>query len=200
MNKTEQNRKFFDRWAKTYDWKPFQFWMKGFQQPILKEFTAVQKGTVLDIGCGTGELLQQLQQLNSRLELHGLDLSKEMLARAKEKLPSSIKLREGDVINIPFDDNTFDVVVSTEAFHHYPNQHKAMQEITRVAKHGGRIIIVDVNFFFRPIHWLFEKIEPGCVTINNKSQMRQLFVENGITNITQQRTFVFAVVTAGNKD
>ena len=72
--KIEENLSFFDRWASTYDRFLFQFWMKKFHVPVLKELLLNQKTKVLDISCGTGELLKKLE---GKAELHGIDLSQE---------------------------------------------------------------------------------------------------------------------------
>ena len=69
----------------------------------------------------------------------------------------------------------------------------------RVVKSGKEVMVVDINFFLRPIHWLFEKLEPGCVRVNSTKEMRTLFQEAGLHNIRQQRSFLFAVLTQGMK-
>ena len=84
-----KNKTFFNRWAANYDAGLFQFWMKGFYAPVLKELTLTKKSAVLDISCGTGELLHKLQ---GKAELHGVDISEEMLKKARTKLPTEIKL------------------------------------------------------------------------------------------------------------
>src|SRR3989338_3325884 len=122
-----------------------------------------------------------------------------MLKTAKKRLPSSVKLYTADVHSLPFASNTFDYVLTTEAFHHYYDQRQALQEMKRVAKKGGQIIVVDVNFFFFFIHWIFQKFEPGCVKINSKKQMKQLFENAGLTQIVQQRSFLFSITTKGSK-
>ncbi len=192
----KQNSSFFNRWARSYDQVLFQFWMKKFHVPVLKELLLNKKTKVLDISCGTGELLKNLQ---GKASLYGIDISEEMLKKARMKL-SGAKLQKADVHALPFKDNFFDYVISTEAFHHYYGQQKALQEMSRVARKGGKVIIVDINFFLRPIHWLFQRYEPGCVKINNRKEMRRLFQETGLYNIRQRRNFVFAVMTVGEKD
>ncbi len=200
-SKLEQNKNFFDRWSASYDFAPFQFWMKRFHKPVLNQIDFSQKRELLDIGCGTGELLKELEHKNKdhNLTLKGIDLSAKMIAIARKKLPPSIQLAQQNVVALQEKDNTYDYVISTEAFHHYPNQQKALQEIARVAKPGGKIIIVDINFFLRPIHWLFQKIEPGCVYINNKQEMKTLFEHVKLHQVSQKRSFLFAVITSGIK-
>ncbi|HLC87157.1 MAG TPA: methyltransferase domain-containing protein [Candidatus Nanoarchaeia archaeon] len=194
-----QNILFFNRWAKNYDLSIFKFWMRQFQKPVYRIISNKKNLRILDISCGTGELLKALQEKNKRTELYGIDISTNMLSIAKKKLPESVKLVKADVHKIPFQKNFFDYTITTEAFHHYYNQKKAIIEMTRVTKNNGEIIVIDVNFYLRFIHWLFEKIEPGCVKVNTRKEMKVLFQQAGIKNIEQKRNFVFSVMTVGKK-
>jgi len=192
----KQNRSLFDDWAKTYDLPLLQFWMRRFHKPVLRELKLTPETKILDISCGTGELLKRFE---GKAELYGIDISEEMLKVAKIKLGAKANLQTGDVHNLPFEDNYFDYTLSTEAFHHYYDQRKALQEMVRVTKKGGKVIITDINFFFKPIHWLFQTFEPGCVKVNSKREMKQLFKQAGLRNIRQKRNFWFAVMAVGQK-
>ena len=163
----QQNRQLFDRWAKSYDKAVFQFWMRKFYAQATAELQLNPKTKVLDISCGTGELLKSLQ---GKAELYGIDISEEMLKAAKKKLGRKVKLLKADVHRLPFEDNFFDYAMTTEAFHHYYDQPSALKEMVRVTKNGGKIIVADINFFLKPVHWLFQKIEPGCVKVNSKKR------------------------------
>ncbi|MBI2102957.1 class I SAM-dependent methyltransferase [Candidatus Woesearchaeota archaeon] len=195
------NKAFFDRWSKTYDSLGIRFWMRRFQVPALREIQFNSEIKILDLSCGTGELLQELYNRDKRkIKLYGLDVSGKMLEVARKKLPSQVTLVKGDVHSLPFGSEEFDYVLCTEAFHHYYSQSRAIAEMKRVLKSSGKIIIVDVNFFLPPVHWLFQKIEPGCVKINNKREVRLLFRKNGVKVIKQQRNFLFAIMTIGQKE
>src|SRR3989338_4576897 len=111
--KREQNRVFFDRWASTYDFSLFQFWMKRFHRAVLEEVDGEKPASLLDISCGTGELLRELK--DKKINLEGIDYSEKMLKKAREKLPSNIKLQQGYVHHLPHKDDSFEMVVSTEA-------------------------------------------------------------------------------------
>ncbi len=196
----QANKVFFDRWSNTYDSSPIRFWMRHFQVPALREIQFHPGIKILDLSCGTGELLQTLyQKSKGTAKIRGLDISEDMLQKARQKLSAKIVLVQGDVHDIPFDNGEFDYVMGTQAFHHYNSQNRAVAEMKRVLKKGGKIIIVDVNFFLPPVHWLFQKLEPGCVKINNKKEIRMLFNNNGIKTIKQQRNFLFAIMTIGQK-
>ncbi len=199
-----QNRWFFDLWAGHYDFMPFQFWMKKFHLPVLKELSSLPKQNkkvkILDLSCGSGELLQEIGKLKIRTsELYGIDTSPKMINVAKKKLPPAIQLKVMDVHRLNFPKNYFDYVISTEAFHHYYTQRKALFEMNRVCRKGGKVVVVDINFFFNTVHRVFEIFEPGCVRVNSKEEMRRLFQKAGLKKIQQQRGFLFSIATSGIK-
>ena len=99
---------------------------------------------LLDIGCGTGYLIDMLAK-NHEAEFIGLDLSPEMIKQAIYKNIKNTKFVEGRSDEIPFEDNTFNIVTCSQSFHHYPNTDKAMQEARRVLKTGGLYIISDTG-------------------------------------------------------
>lgn len=96
---------------------------------------------VLDVGCGTGVAAITARRLGARVT--GLDLTPELLARAKENsaLPGfdDITWREGDAEVLPFDDATFDVVMSQYGHMFAPRPEVATKEMLRVLKPGGTI-------------------------------------------------------------
>ncbi len=205
--KKSENVRFFDRWAGSYDQPLFQFWMRRFYRPALKLINRdiskdIDGWKVLDVSVGTGKFLQELanrKRTQLTTQLYGTDLSPQMIAEAHKNLGHKAELKIADVHTLPFPDNTFDYVVSTESFHHYYDQSQALAEMKRVSKKGGKVIVVDINFFLRPIHWIFEKLEPGCVRVNGWKEMRALFQKTGLRQVIQQRSFIFSVLTAGVK-
>jgi ubiquinone/menaquinone biosynthesis C-methylase UbiE len=105
--------------------------------------------TLLDVGCGTGTLAIEAQRrVGSAGRVVGTDPSLEQIARARAKaarrnLP--IEFQIGVIEDLPFPDQTFDVVFSTLMMHHLPNSLKrqGLTEIVRVLKPGGRLVIAD---------------------------------------------------------
>ncbi|MBI2662834.1 class I SAM-dependent methyltransferase [Candidatus Woesearchaeota archaeon] len=194
-----RNTWFFDLWASSYDFAPFQFWMKRFHKPVLKEL-APAKMKILDLSCGSGELLKEIQVRFPKAELYGVDISAKMLEIARTKLSGrKVILQKMDVHALQYPSNYFDFVFSTEAFHHYYDQQKAVEEMKRVVKERGKVMIVDINFFWSVIHRIFERIEPGCVRIKSKREMRDLFRGVGLREVSQERSFLFSVATVGIK-
>jgi ubiquinone/menaquinone biosynthesis C-methylase UbiE len=107
--------------------------------------------SIVDLGSGTGEVLVRLANLAPSLELTGVDVDPEMVARAQAKAVGAIRAGGrlptfvvADAGALPFPDASVDVVVSSYAVHHLPDRHAARAEILRVLKPGGRAIIWDV--------------------------------------------------------
>jgi ubiquinone/menaquinone biosynthesis C-methylase UbiE len=101
---------------------------------------------VLDIGCGTGALLRDLEaRLPDGIDLAGVDPAPAMLevARAKLGAGSRVRLEQAFAEQLPFPDDSFDLVVSTVSFHHWHDQPTGLGEAARVLQPGGRILLAD---------------------------------------------------------
>jgi ubiquinone/menaquinone biosynthesis C-methylase UbiE len=104
---------------------------------------------VLDVGCGTGELLMEVARRVGRAgRITGVDPGTEQIARARAKAARRnfpIDFQIGVIEQLPFPDQTFDVVLSTLMMHHLPTPKKrlGLAEIARVLKPGRRLIIAD---------------------------------------------------------
>lgn len=111
---------------------------------------------VLDIGCANGYSTFKQSEQNHLDFIVGVDFAKQMIDMAKEKLKSSnknnISFQEGDIRNIEFADNHFDVVYTTRVIINLPTwqeQQKAINECIRVTKKGGKIIFSEG--FYEPL-------------------------------------------------
>jgi arsenite methyltransferase len=104
--------------------------------------------TVLDIGCGSGvDTIFAAKMTGPAGEAVGIDLIPEMLQRAKENLKSAgldnVTFEEASADKLSFPDENFDVVMSNGVFNLVPDKAKALSEVFRVLKPGGRLMIAD---------------------------------------------------------
>jgi ubiquinone/menaquinone biosynthesis C-methylase UbiE len=98
--------------------------------------------TVLDVGSGTGVFIPfLLRRVGREGRLVVLDLAEEMLNRARAKGFKDIAYLHADVTSIPVSDEIFDVVVCYSSFPHFQDKPRALAEINRVTKSGGRLLI-----------------------------------------------------------
>jgi ubiquinone/menaquinone biosynthesis C-methylase UbiE len=101
---------------------------------------------VLDVACGPGIVAEALAR--DAGEVVACDITPAMVARAAHRCVAAgftnVRCALGRAEELPFEDASFDVVVSRSAFHHFPDPAAALREMARVCRAGGRIIIVDV--------------------------------------------------------
>ena len=144
MNTIKENSKAaFNQQAATYDKDIKGQHARSLYPVLLEKLSHIPFHSALDLGCGTGEMLKLIIQKDAHKELCGIDLSEEMLAVAKSKLPEQVKLLLGDSESLPFPDNTFDVVYCNDSFHHYPAPQNVLKEVHRVLKPGGTFLMGD---------------------------------------------------------
>lgn len=138
----EPLRREYSRIASQYDTR-WKFYVEASIQGTLRRLDVEPGDRVLDVGCGTGALLEVLSLAAPRAELAGVDMSGEMLEVGRRRLGATIELRRAHAESLPFGDAEFDVVVSTNVFHFIRQPVTALREIHRVAKPSGRVVITD---------------------------------------------------------
>jgi len=104
----------------------------------------------LDNGCGTGILLPDLTARCK--DVHGVDLSPDMLAQARPRAPRA-QLREGDLENLPYPDGMFRTVICRGSLHHVPSRERAFAEAFRVLAPGGLFALTEPSDDFPPVRW-----------------------------------------------
>ncbi len=134
----------YDRMSRT---PQFRLIRRDFAKKLKKY---VIDGTIVDVGCGPGYLLQLMAKEYPKIKLIGLDLSKEMIERAKANfkllgLHERVEFGRGSVDHLPFEEGTQDFVVSTFSLHHWANLVASFNEIYRVLKPGGQMLLLDLR-------------------------------------------------------
>jgi len=167
-------------------------------------------GRGLDVCCGTGMLTLELAKaagLNGQVE--GLDFCADMLAIAESNIRKSpyrqvIKLVEGNAVNLPFPDNTFDCATIGFALRNVPDIRKTIDEMRRVVKPGGKVVSLELAkpglplfkqlyyFYFNcvvpvlgrlgaglngPYNWLPESLKK----YPHQSEIKKIFADTGLT-------------------
>jgi len=100
-------------------------------------------GRVVDIGCGTGVLLGRLADTMPANRLVGIDLTPAMLAVARARLPAATALQIARAEALPLADDAVDTAISCNAFHYVRDPDRALREMYRVLRPGGRLVLTD---------------------------------------------------------
>jgi len=123
------------------------------------------KGTILDLGSGTGYLSIEIAKRSPGLQVYGIDLSRQMvkIARRHAKGVDNVRFVFGNAAKLPFTDDSIDLVVSTGASHHWKTPRLVFDECYRVLKTGKEA-------------WIYD----GCPEIfNNPADRRKVNKEYG---------------------
>ena len=146
----------FDEWSTTYDRTPGQLFFGRIHRPVVN---AVCSGRVLprrvvDLGCGTGRLLEALLPRLAGTELVGIDPAQGMIAVARTRFAAEprVRLEVATADHLPLADASVDVATTTMSFHHWEEQGTALREVVRVLAPGGRFLLADmlgIGFFGR---------------------------------------------------
>ncbi len=113
-------------------------------QKLLSE---IDGGRILDVGCGSGQFTEILtDSLKSFDSITGIDVTEEYLSEARQKFTDEkFQFLVASSQEIPFDDETFDLVVISKALHHVENPHASLAEMKRVLKPGGYFLVVEMH-------------------------------------------------------
>ncbi|PLX69536.1 MAG: methyltransferase type 11 [Denitrovibrio sp.] len=115
---------------------------------LLIEFSKLSASdTVLDVACGPGMVTCEFA--NKCSHITGIDLTPAMIEQAKQRQQetalNNITWDIGNATPLPYDDNTFSLVITRYSFHHFIQPDSALDEMIRVCKPGGRVLVADVG-------------------------------------------------------
>ena len=136
----------FDSWPEKYEsWfqTPLGKLVLEYEKKLILEMAPPVPGErLLDTGCGTGIFTSLYRDAGSRVT--GLDLSLPMLTYCSSKLPGA-GLLQGNMLELPFQNESFDTVISVTALEFIEDAASALNELFRVTRPGGRVLVATLN-------------------------------------------------------
>jgi ubiquinone/menaquinone biosynthesis C-methylase UbiE len=184
MNTLERNQKAFTAQSRgfssdgdTYADAEGLVWM-------LKDLPVSPDAEALDIATGTGEFARALA---SRVAtVIGLDATDAMMEQGKKFIEQAsienVTFQKGVVQDLPFEDETFDIVSSRYAFHHFADPRSVISEMVRVCKTGGHVIVVDIVIpdestaaEYQYYEWLCDQSHTRCLGLEEFRTYFRLF-------------------------
>ena len=140
-------RAIFDEWPERYErWftTPIGKLVRRVEGDLIEEMLAPGRGeSILDAGCGTGIFTTDMLEAGARVV--GLDISAPMLQVARKKTDLPFPAVQGDMLYLPFVDGCFDKAVSITALEFIENGRKAIDELFRVTRPGGVVVVATLN-------------------------------------------------------
>jgi ubiquinone/menaquinone biosynthesis C-methylase UbiE len=173
----------YNRLAPIYDSR----WRKYINNSLsfLVDFANIPKqASILDLACGTGELSKILLQQNPQQQITGVDISEAMLEIARDKLQTypDIELYNASVTSLPFNNQTFDLVICANAFHYFEFPQLALTEMKRVLKPDGSVIILDWcrdYILCKLIDRIFKTFDPAYKQCYTQKELNNLLIAAG---------------------
>ena len=132
----------YSKLAKYYDFVMTPYWKIWLKKVI----PFIEGPKVLEVSFGTGYLMTKYAK---HFDTYGIDLNSEMIQITKRKLKKkglSASISKGNVENLPYTNDTFDTVINTMSFTAYPNGEKALDEMKRVLKKNGKLLLMDFDY------------------------------------------------------
>ncbi len=185
----QMNKAMWDQWAEagTLDnnGRKSRF-LREAQSKVVSLLNVKENVHFLDVGCGTGWAVGQVAKLvNDKGLFYGVDLSEKMIEKAKSNFSGkdNFHFLQANSESIPLDDNFFDIIICTNSFHHYLHPDKALKEIHRLLKSGGKLYILDPladSWVIKFWDVMAKLIEPEHVKIYSMKEFQQLFEQAGL--------------------
>lgn len=186
----------FTNWSKSYDRSILQWLLFGpSHRALIKRIKAVADNRpirVLDIGCGTGVFASRIRDALPMAKVWGVDLVSGMLEKGRDRwkaLANDVLPVQGDSECLPFASDSFDFITCANSFHHYPNQDRAVAEMSRVLRPGGRLLIID-GYRDAPWGWFIYDVcvafREGDVHHASARRFRELMTRVGFQAIAQK--------------
>lgn len=148
---------------------------------------------ILDIGTGTGYLAFPLSEVFSTASVYGIDIAETIVAKnneiVKERGISNLVFETFDGLKYPFSGESFDLIVTRYAFHHFPNVTDAIQQMYKLLVKGGKVLISDPMRHERDNNGVIDSFmrvkKDGHIQFYSSNELDELFSNSGFIKKTQ---------------
>ncbi|AKG92540.1 Methylase involved in ubiquinone/menaquinone biosynthesis [Geoglobus ahangari] len=179
LENKKRARNFYRYFSKIYDFvNPF-FYSDEMRKTVVDMAKVAKGDLVLEVGCGTGFTTEEIVRRVGEENVVAVDLTPEQMEKAVNRFESAEFLR-GDAENLPFKDSSFDASISAGSIEYWPNPQKGVQEMARVTKSGGRVVILAPR---KPDNVLVRKFAESIMLFPSTQQMVLWMEKAGLEDI-----------------
>ena len=200
MNAKEKSRAYFNAHRKSRLARG-GYWRADYRH-VMKEIERFRPASLIDIGCGSGGFLCAVQKCFPDIQLNALDLSEEMVRETQERLGPSAVAIVGDSERMPLESEQYEIVTCNMSIHHYPHAQDAVNEMYRILKPGGTLLLNDMDCA-SPIralaNWAFPRLPGGEVKMYTRREITQMIQEAGFGRWYYRKISPFSFLCTARK-
>ena len=200
MNAKEKSRAYFNAHRKSRLARG-GYWRADYRY-VMKEIERFRPASLIDIGCGSGGFLCAVQKCFPDIQLNALDLSEEMVRETQERLGPSAVAIVGDSERMPLESEQYEIVTCNMSIHHYPHAQDAVNEMYRILKPGGTLLLNDMDCA-SPIralaNWAFPRLPGGDVKMYTRREITQMIQEAGFGRWYYRKISPFSFLCTARK-
>ncbi|MEJ2251293.1 MAG: class I SAM-dependent methyltransferase [Candidatus Lokiarchaeota archaeon] len=182
--------------AEDFDEKRYGY-LRFFQKHLIKKLNLTESQNFLDIGCGTGWAVRYAANIiKEGGKAYGIDFSSKMIEKAKINSLNyeNLQFFKVSARKLPFEDNYFNKIICTNAFHHFPEPLEVLKEVFRVLLPGGKIFIMGPTadgFIMSRINKRVMRKEPEHVKFYSTKEYQCLFKQSHLEYETSKIFMTF---------
>jgi demethylmenaquinone methyltransferase/2-methoxy-6-polyprenyl-1,4-benzoquinol methylase len=212
-SKKKQVEEMFDKIAFRYDFLNHLLSAGidvSWRRKAIKQLKELNPKVVLDVATGTGDVAILTYKMLKTEKIIGIDISDGMLEIGQKKimklrLQNHIELLKGDSETISFEDNTFDAVTVAFGVRNFENLEKGLEEILRVLRPGGKLVILEFSRPALPIiknfyNFYLNVIAPKIGTIISKNKNAYQYLNDSVQKFPERKIFINILNQLGYRD
>ncbi len=175
-------KRFYRYFSKVYDLVNPIFYSKDMRKKVVDMAEIDEGDIVLEVGCGTGfttyEIVKRVE------DVVAIDITPEQISKAIKRFPN-VEFLMGDAENLPFKDDVFDASISAGSIEYWPHPSLGIQEMARVTKPGGRVVILAPR---KPENPIVRKFAESIMLFPSTQQCVAWFLKAGLEDIRYVET------------
>ena len=172
-------RIFYRYFSKVYDWVNPIFYSDEMRKRVVDMAEISENSRVLEVGCGTGFTTEEICKRVRQSQVFAVDLTPEQLEKAVKKL-GKVNYVIGDAENLPFRNDVFDASISAGSIEYWPNPQKGIEEMARVTRDGGRVVILAPR---KPDNVIIRKFAESIMLFPSTEQCVRWFRKAGLKDV-----------------
>lgn len=172
-------RIFYRYFSKIYDRVNPIFYSDEMRKKVVDMAELADGDFVLEVGCGTGFTTTEIVRRVGEENVVAVDLTPEQMMKAVMRFGNS-NFVLGDAENLPFKDNSFDAAISAGSIEYWPHPQRGIEEMARVTKSGGRVVILAPR---KPSNLLVRKFAESIMLFPSTQQCVAWFMNSGLEDI-----------------